>query len=350
MTLKWIMAFAACGLLAAHGASAQSNAVRTQAVLDTIANHAASGQACNLTFYWEIGNQSGKLASGTRGIGFGANTSMSIYSAGKWLYGAYVYQKKGGQLSDYDIQALTMHSGYSTSAACLIYTTVGSCQNAMGAQVAGHEDHYRYAGNHFQKHAASSLSDAVEPRPGLGLAALNKTQLKAELQSQLGADVQFSFDTPALASGYRATPTQYAVFLRKLLAGQLLLSGSALGAEAVCTYTGPDNTNTGRENCEGALYTPAATPPPESGEPDGGLDEDWDYSLGHWVENDPVWLASGGDAAYSSPGAAGFYPWIDSSRSYYGILARNFLSAASAGQSVQCGRLLRKAWLSGNAQ
>jgi hypothetical protein len=68
------------------------------------------------------------------------------------------------------------------------------------------------------------------------------------------------------------------------------------------------------------------------------------------VENDPVWLAGGGDAAYSSPGLAGFYPWIDSSRTYYGVLARIDLSQGAGGASTACGRLIRKAWLTATPQ
>lgn len=68
--------------------------------------------------------------------------------------------------------------------------------------------------------------------------------------------------------------------------------------------------------------------------------ESWHYSIGHWVEDDPVV----GDGAFSSPGAFGFYPWIDATKSYYGILARNVSGAGSVGDSVDCGRLIRKAW------
>jgi hypothetical protein len=126
------------------------------------------------------------------------------------------------------------------------------------------------------------------------------------------------------------------VFLRKLLRGDLRLSGAALGSEAVCTYTGATDPVTGRVHCDDALYSPAAG-------------EALAYSLGHFVETDPVWLASGGDAAYSSPGLAGFYPWIDASRTYYGILAREELALGSGGESVACGRQIRRAWLTGRA-
>jgi hypothetical protein len=78
-------------------------------------------------------------------------------------------------------------------------------------------------------------------------------------------------------------------------------------------------------------------------------EEEWQYSLGHWVEDDP----DVGDGAFSSPGAFGFYPWIDAQKRFYGILARvDVLNAGSIDltkissiSSVRCGRLIRKAWL-----
>jgi hypothetical protein len=73
-------------------------------------------------------------------------------------------------------------------------------------------------------------------------------------------------------------------------------------------------------------------------------DDRWRYSLGHWVESDP----ESGDGAFSSAGAFGLYPWIDASRSHYGIVARVAPSGAGVG-SAQCGRLIRQAFASGVA-
>jgi len=56
-----------------------------------------------------------------------------------------------------------------------------------------------------------------------------------------------------------------------------------------------------------------------------------------------------GDGAFSSAGAFGFYPWIDAGRRYYGVIARRD-SAGEGYDSARCGRLIRKAWLSGVAQ
>ena len=72
----------------------------------------------------------------------------------------------------------------------------------------------------------------------------------------------------------------------------------------------------------------------------------WHYSLGHWVEDDS---ALGDDGAFSSTGAFGFYPWIDAARSHYGVLARVGLPG-SGNESAACGKLIRQAWLSGQAR
>ena len=70
------------------------------------------------------------------------------------------------------------------------------------------------------------------------------------------------------------------------------------------------------------------------------------YSLGHWVEDDPTT----GDGAFSSAGLFGFYPWIDASKTYYGIIARFQVRSPGAGAASQaCGAQIRKAWKTGVA-
>jgi hypothetical protein len=72
------------------------------------------------------------------------------------------------------------------------------------------------------------------------------------------------------------------------------------------------------------------------------------------VEDDP---SGAGDGAFSSPGFAGFYPWIwidptDATKAWYGILARTDTSSMASGftASINCGRLIRRAWLTGVQQ
>jgi hypothetical protein len=299
---------------------AQTNAQRAQAATTT----AETTAACTAlpTFYWEVGDRDGALVSGARGSSLPmADTLMNVFSASKWIYGAYVYERRNGVLTSDDLRSLRLLDGYTQTSACALQSTVGACHSAMSVQDTAAIDKFFYASGHFQKHAAVDL----------GLADKTRSTLATEIHSYLGDDWTFTYARTDLAGGGNSSAAEYGKFLRKMLNGTLLLSGGALGSDAVCTYTGPTDPVSGRVNCASAAG-------PASGEA-------WNYSIGHWVENDPVWLANGGDAAYSSPGLAGFYPWIDASKTYYGILARAELSEGAGGASAACGRLIRKAWL-----
>lgn len=313
--------------------SAEPAAAQTlQQRIDAATTTASSNAHCTALpkFYWEIGDAAQKLASGTRGGGApGATTQMPVYSASKWVYAAYVYQRRNGVLSSADLQALRMHAGYTESSQCLLSTTVGACYSLMDAQDPGAVDQYFYAAGNFQKHASVDM----------GLSSLNKTQLATEIHNYLGNDWIFTYNQPQLAGRGKSSASDYGKFLRKMLSGSILMYADVLGSDAVCTYTGPTDPVTGRTNCPASLYSPTS-------DPEAGMDEDWDYSLGHWVETDPV----EGDGAFSSPGAAGFYPWIDAGRTWYGVLAREQVGATSSADSVRCGRKIRKAWVTGTAQ
>jgi len=272
-------------------------------------------------FYWEIGDRKERLAGASAGGDTpNAETVMLVASASKWFYGAYVTQLRKGKLSDADVRALSMRSGYVSLQymACIRLLpqrkqseTVSDCLSSLHNDNFTADDvgRFYYNGGHFQHHAAVDLA----------LGGMNNVALHDEIARQIGGDIQFSYDSPQLAAGISINASEYAKFLRKLLRGDLLL-GSLLGSNATCTNP---------KTCPTAASTPIATP------------ESWHYSLAHWVEDDPQM----GDGAFSSPGAFGFYPWIDSSKTYYGILARHELSAKAAAQSVQCGRAIRKAWL-----
>ncbi len=271
-------------------------------------------------FYWEIGDKTGAQASGsvtsaTHPTVYTASSLMGIASASKWLYGAYVAQRRGGVLSDSDVKFLTFRSGYTNFSICLPGQTVGSCAAFLnnGLHTNTTDGQFLYDGGHMQNHAAQN---------GLGL--LDNAGLAAEVVSQIGSEIGLDYSQPQLAGGAISTAGDYARFLRKLLNGNLAMAG-LLGANAVCTN--PTTCPNGQ-----ALGTPVPT------------SESWHYSIGHWVEDDPVV----GDGAYSSPGAFGFYPWVDASRSSYGILARK-TEAGGGFDSVQCGRQIRKAWQTGSA-
>lgn len=354
MTKNGLRVFALLSLLAStshpEAATAPDLATRTSAAKAT----AAGNSLCTgiVPFYWEIGDGTGaKLGVSQGAATYNANSSMLIASASKWLFGAYVAERRYNPTSQKveftatDLKALRMQSGYNNLnySLCLNSGTVDQCFHASSL-VNGANDRYSslqdgafyYNGGHFQK-----FGDAGASAGGLGLAlettgtiASGTTALAAEYARLLGSDFKLSFDSPQFAAGIRTTPADYAIFLRKLLNGTLKL-GAILGNDAVCTNTVPA---TNAPLCPSAHYTPA---------PSG---EAWHYSYAHWVEDDPTV----GDHAYSSPGAFGFYPWIDKSKTWYGILAREVpVSATDLTpylQSVKCGRVIRKAWLTGVQQ
>lgn len=291
----------------------------TQRIAAVTATATSTTNACSdiSPFYWELGRASGKVASGSVGAGYTADTSMPIASASKWLYGAYVLQRRSGSPTADDLRFLSFRSGYTSFAFCLAGQTVDTClaMASNGVYTSADDGSFAYGGGHMQKHASL-----------LGLGAMNNAALAIELQSQLGTDVALTYAQPQPAGGGVATASVYALFLRKVLAGTLHMR-TALGTHAVCTN--PDTCPPGE-----ALSTPI----PSS--------ESWHYSLGHWVEDDPAV----GDGAFSSPGAFGFYPWIDATKTTYGVIAREENVAKAGYDSTLCGRLLRKAWVTGVAQ
>lgn len=276
-------------------------------------------------FYWEVGDRSAALASGSvsrpGGAVVRADEVMSIASASKWLYSTYFVQRQRGALTAADVKFFNFWSGYtnlSNVVGCSAASTVQDCldlDNGNGSTNGSFspetENKFDYDGGHMQRHAADN-----------GLGALDNAGLAAELRRQIGSEIELSYGQPQLAGGVFMSALEYAKVLRKMLDGGLLMR-SALGTHPVCVDPA---------TCPLALSTPS---------PKG---EQWHYSIGHWVEDDP----RVGDGAFSSPGAFGFYPWIDASKTYYGIVARADLLGAI--DSVRCGRLIRKAWLTGTAQ
>ena len=295
-------------------------AERIAAATQTAENNAA----CSLTelpegFYWEIGDRDGALASGSVA---GSNTPtpsqvIAIASASKWIYASYVLQKVGS-VRESDVPYLHFTSGEvyplgsgSNEATCGIGETVGEC--AAGVElVTAAVDKFYYSAGHFQWHATNVM----------GMGDLGAVALGTEINSQLGP-FAFQYLQTNLAGGVNASANAYTGFLRKMLRGELLMTAE-LDNFKVCASSAC---------AAGAVLSPA---PP---------DEAWSYGLGHWVEDDP----EVGDHAFSSAGALGFYPWIDASRTWYGVVARR---AASAGGSqgvvsLRCGRLIRQAWVTG---
>ena len=295
----------------------------------TAVAHASRSCAAAKPFYWEIGDQHAALAAATEGaLSPTASTALPISSAAEWIFSAYVVQARAGKLSDSDINALTMRSGFTNLQydRCVQRSpgsqqqTVNNCFHALHL-VGGSNGDFKPAqvGKFFYNGAHSQQLAATDPRLG----ELSAAGLTSLIGGTLGTATAFIYDSPQVDAGIRATPTSYAGFLRRILNGQLLIRDQ-LGSHAICT-------NPGR--CATALNTPM----PQTENPH--------YSLGHWVEDDP----RVGDGAFSDPGLLGFYPWIDASKTYYGVFARVSHAPGAHVISLQCGRLIRKAWLTGKA-
>lgn len=273
---------------------------------------AASNSYCTAVspFYYELGDKNGAIVSGSIGSTYTATTQMNIASASKWLFGAYVAEVRSGVLTADDTRATHMLSGYvSMSSFCGANSTVESCFSGHDTYTPSELNRYYYDSGHFQKWGVDN-----------GMATMTGPDVSAAYQATLG--VTSTFNGPLLAGGAIMSAQEYAVFLRKILNNQLRIA-SLLGDQKTCTQPG---------TCATADYSPITA-------------EAWNYSVGHWVEDDPTV----GDGSFSSAGAFGFYPWIDSTRTYYGVLAR--LDTAGSGYaSAQCGRLIRKAYVTGTAQ
>lgn len=318
--------FATAILLTACGGSAGSGsaggtptpdqATRIAAAQQTAANNAHCTAVS--PFYYELGDRNGAITSGqVGGSTYTATTRMSIASASKWLFGAYVAEVRNGVLNTADLRATRMLSGYVSMADTCggVGATVGSCFHSSGndTYTASEVDYFNYNGGHFQKWGDDN-----------GMAGMTANGVEAAYLSALGLSTQFT--GPLLAGGAYMSASEYAVFLRKILNGQLQMT-NLLGSHPVCAQ-------------------PSSCPTVAHGSPVTA--ELMHYSIGHWVEDDPVL----GDGAFNSAGAFGFYPWIDSSKTYYGILARMDTSAATSKgyASALCGRAIRKAYTSGVVQ
>lgn len=313
----------ACGNVdTATGTASVSIQQRKTAATTTATTHSA---CTSITpFYWEVGDSTGLIISGTTGDGsVTATTSMSIASATKWIFGTYVVQKLNANLDATTLKQLTMSSGYTNfgNLSCVpnSITTVSECFNtgSNGTYSSNTDNMFYYNGGHFQKWAMDH-----------SLGSLTESQLVTEFQAQLGTSFNFSFGSPQLAGGINTSAEQYALFLRKILNGSLLMYRH-LGTHSVCTNPT-------------VCITSSSTP---------FTGKSFHYSLGHWVEDDPLT----GDGAFSSPGLFGFYPWINSEKTLYGIIARYKVptGGGEVGEGVasqSCGALIRKAYLSGVAQ
>lgn len=299
---------AGCGGGSSSTPAAVDEAQRVAAASATATSHPKCSAATIGSFYWEIGDGNGVRASGSVGTDApGPGTRMALFSSSKWVYAAYVAQKRG--LRDADAPYLNFTSGHVLFGPpfCPGAPDVQSCGQSDGQDPAM-QGRFYYDSGHMQYHA----------RAVMGLGAADNAALGAEIAATLG-DFAFVYTQPQMAAGIEGTPQGYAAFLRRIVRGELAIAAGLGSHQVPATY---DN----------------AAHSPETGS------ERWDYALGHWVEIDPAV----GDGTFSSAGGGGFYPWIDASRALYGLLARErFTESHAAYHSAECGRLIRRAWVSG---
>ena len=291
-------------------------------------------------FYWEIGDQSGAIVSGSVGTDTSNNpivrtTKMSIASASKWLYGMYVVQIRGAasKLTSADQDFLHFTSGYTNMGSDTKTSecpstdnpdTVNTCLalvNTANNEPYSYKDpatvgKFDYDSGHLENHASQlgGIGDVLDGN-------LGDTIGKA-----LGPTVTLLYTEPLIAGGVYTTAGDYATVLQRIVGGELAMH-DALGIAPVCTAHS--------SSCNAVL-----SPIPEA----------WHYSMAHWVEDDAT---TGGDGAFSSAGAFGFYPWVEAGKTYYGVLARQVPTQAghqNGYESAQCGRLIRRAFDTGVVQ
>lgn len=307
------------------GMAEPTNSQRITAAKRTVSSNPLCSPRQLGAFYWEIGDSAGTLVSGSMtprgGVAILADTSMPVASASKWIYAAYAIEKAGDVSSN--LPYLTLTSGYSNfrTTDCPTAGTVADCKPGSRNRTEANERVFHYDGGHLQRLAILT-----------GLGPMTNATLGTEVRSLVGPDIALDYGQPSLAGGISTTARQYAAFLRKLLAGATapLLLGPLLGSHAVCTS--PSDT------CNASRLV--------------AVPENWHYSLGHWIEDDPATTPAAA-FAYSSPGSFGFYPWVDMSRTFYGVLARSteaFTGSDEGYLSAQCGRVVRLAWMTGVAQ
>jgi hypothetical protein len=193
-----------------------NDATRTAAAKAT-AESTTNACASLPSFYWEIGDRAARIASGSvkapsAPVTYTSSMQLNIASASKWLFGAYVVQKRSGSPTSQDIKHLNFQSGYTNFGQCARTDTVGSClaSGTNGNYTAANDGKFFYNGGHMQKLASL-----------MGLDGLDNASLAFEVQSQIGSDVALSYTEPQLAGGVKTSADEYAKRVNAKLAGKV---------------------------------------------------------------------------------------------------------------------------------
>jgi hypothetical protein len=185
-------------------------------------------------FYWEIGNATAAIVTGSAtpdgGTAVLSSTRMSIASASKWIYGTYVVQKRGGaaNLTAADIPFLTFTSGYTymgsdTQGATCTAPTAGAdsinyCLTLPSTTSPGHSFNqvnpatagvFDYDSGHEENHAGQ-----FQPE----INALDTAALGGAIASGLEiSGITLRYNQPLLAGGIYASADDYSPILRAIL-------------------------------------------------------------------------------------------------------------------------------------
>lgn len=300
------------------------------------------------SFYWEVGDQNGKLTGGAGGNNWNPDQKTDSYaieiaSASKWVFGAYALEKlnvsTSNPLTTAQTRLLNYTSGYDnmgSGGGCGSVHTIDACLNTGNNHTRrwGHVDKFSYDNGHLQKLASELglggyFDDVVSGQP----------KLSTEVMSYVGQGTALDYVGPIPAKSLKLSPMQYRHFLQDVLSGNLRMKLHLNPSSKVCAWSGTSPEGTA---CD-AVYSPVSSIPSEFPK------EYWHYAIAHWIEG------SQGDNAYSSGGQFGFYPWIDKNAEYYGILSRQAIVNSSVNgvslepfiASALCGRKIRTAWITG---
>ncbi len=328
-------------------------------------------------FYWEIGNENGIFAdtanslsasgsvqpAGTSGTNYTRTTAMKIDSATKWLYGSYVaeteaqYTGSTWQFPSAYVPFLNFTSGYANMTDnCMSNQTVAQCladSNGLspsapnGTQTAADVGLFDYNSGHLEVFEGGGDPSIAGVMNGASDKDANLASAITTALANKDVTVDITFVAPDPAGGVVTTARDYASFLQGLLNAndqlvmRSLLSPGSTDPYAVCT-------NPFDPTCVNSSGQPLAAYSPMPGS------VSWEYSITHWIEDDPTT----GDGSFSSPGKSGFYPWVDATKTYYGIVARYDTAGASSTDpttspfylSAVCGAAIRTAFMTGVAQ
>ncbi|MBV1911578.1 MAG: beta-lactamase family protein [Kangiellaceae bacterium] len=221
-----------------------------------------------------------------------------------------------GNLSEISLaHLLSFTSGVSDEALCvnLPNSDFESCvsttlSNNLQNEEAGGESFY-YSSSHLQ---VAGLMAVKASELSSWQAIFDQFKSESALFSQSYYDLP-SLENPRLAGGMHWTGLEYFEFLNALF------NESILTTELIQQMTQDQISSATIDN------SPAFD----------GLNEDWHYGFGSWIECHSTEFNCSEVTRVSSPGAYGAYPFIDYEHGYFGILAREgALGTFTEGYSV----------------